>query len=188
LKKKAETRFRLSALTYICVTDRSTIARHEIVQRMKPRSVRADARSAFCFFSNNAIAAESVRGLTTVSPGAATLLDTVSLQLRRSYTERVAHPDRSSFDAGVAGTEAAGFSGTHLPVAAALAVHAFSRRPAARAETEYISAASDDTATASSNNATSSSPITKPRRRPRRGLCSPIICIPPSYRPRCCEA
>jgi len=161
LNEKGGNAFPPFRLTYICAIRRSTIARHESDQRMKPRSVRAAALCAFCFFASSAIAAESVRGFTTVSPGLpAPASDTVSLQFRESNTERVAHPERSSFDAGVAG--AAGFSGTHLPVAAALAAHSLSRRPAARAETEYMSAASDDTATARSSNATSSSPITNP--------------------------
>src|SRR6266699_6869836 len=131
---------------------------------MKPLSVRPAALCAFCFFASSAMAAESVRGLTTVSPGLAVpVLNTVSLQFRESYTERVAHPDRNSFEAGVAvGAATAGFSGTHLPIAAALAEHSASARVVGRRETEYISAANEDTATASNNNAISSSPITKP--------------------------
>src|SRR6266566_7154644 len=150
LNEKGGNAFPPFRLTYICAIRRSTIARHESDQRMKPRSVRAAALCAFCFFASSAMAAESVRGLTTVSPGLSVpVLNTVSLQFRESYTERVAHPDRNSFEAGVAvGAATAGFSGTHLPVAAALAAHAVSRRPAARAETVYIRAARDETATA----------------------------------------
>jgi hypothetical protein len=124
---------------------------------MKPLSGLSTAR--FSFFVIFASDAESVRAFTTVPPTLSTLT-TESLHARWSKTERVSHPERSSLAGPPAATGAA--VGTHFPVAAWLAVQTVSERPAGRRETEYISAANDDTATARSNSATSSSPITKP--------------------------
>ena len=148
---------------------------------MKPRSGLSVERCAFCFFASSAIATESVLGLTTV-PSELSPVTTVSLQSRWSYTERVAHPERRSLD----GPPAASMAGTHLPVAAALAEHSAAARAVGRRETEYMRAAREETATASSNNAISSSPITKPRRARCAGLPSAGTSTPPSCRPTCC--
>src|SRR3982750_3427867 len=112
---------------------------------MNPRSGRCAARSAFCFLASRASAAESVLALTVTSPDVSVVM-TESLHGRRSNTDRVSHPARRSF----APAAAAGFAGTHLPTAAALATHSVSPLAAGRRDTEYMSAASDDTATARS--------------------------------------
>lgn len=73
------------------------------------------------------------------------------------------HPERRSFDAllwVVCATQFPGSFPLFVAHAAASLGSASGRR-----ETEYINAAKDETATASSSNATSSSPIMKPRRR-----------------------
>src|SRR6478609_8336646 len=121
---------------------------------MNPRSglsVRVD----FGFFGSIAIDAESVRALIIVSlelsaPG------TGSLQPPETNPASVAQPERRSV-AGPPPTERA----THLPDRATLfATHSTSLRAAGRCETEYISAARDETATASNRTAINSSPIT----------------------------
>ena len=149
---------------------------------MKPLSGLTLARCAFCFLASSTSAAESVRAFTTTAPPDESPVARESLQSRWSNTERVAHPGRRSLD----GPPAVGRAGTHLPVAAALAEHSASARAApGRRETEYMSATSEETATASSNTATSNSPITKPRRARCAGLPSAGTSIPPSCRPRC---
>src|SRR6059058_3951621 len=112
---------------------------------MNPRSERTDCLCSFCFLASSAIAVESVRALTTASEELSSL-PTVSLQLRWSNTERVAQPDRRSLDSVLC----AGLAGTHFPLAASLATHSASAL-AGRRETEYISAANEETATTSSN-------------------------------------
>src|SRR3982750_1918272 len=108
---------------------------------MNPRSGRCAARSAFCFLASSASAAESVLALTVTSPEVS-VVTTESLHGRRSNTDRVSHPDRRSFPAA-----AVGLGGTHLPTAAALATHSVSPLTAGRRDTEYMSAANDETAT-----------------------------------------
>ena len=146
---------------------------------MKPLSGLSTDRCAFCLFASSAIDTESVRGLRT-APSEVSLVTTVSLHSRWSKTDRVAQPDRRSLD----GPPTTGAAGTHFPVAAALAAHSASACAVGRRETEYMRAAKEETATASSNSAISSSPITKPRRRPTLGLWSPGISTLPSCRPR----
>ena len=152
-------------------------------QRMNPLSGLSTGRCAFCLFANSASDTESVRGLRT-APSEVTLVRTVSLHSRWSKTDRVAQPDRRSLD----GPPTAGAAGTHFPVAAALAAQSVSACAVGRRETEYMRAANEETATASNNSATSSSPMTKPRRRPCLGLCSPGTSTLPSCRPRYYEA
>jgi hypothetical protein len=151
------------------------------VQRMNPLSGLTTARCAFCLFANSASDTESVRGLRT-APSEVSLVTTVSLHSRWSKTDRVAQPDRRSFD----GPPTTGAAGTHFPVAAALAAQSASAFAVGRRETEYMRAAKEETATASSNSAISSSPMTKPRRARCAGRPSAATSIPPNCRPTCC--
>src|SRR3954465_9756582 len=109
---------------------------------MNPRSGRCAPRSAFCFLASKASAAESVLAFTVTSPDVSAVI-TESLHGRRSNTDLVSQPDRSSFAAAAD----AGLAGTHLPTAAALATHSVSPPAMGRRDTEYMSAARDDTAT-----------------------------------------
>jgi hypothetical protein len=183
LNAKGGTAFPPFRLSYFCAICGSTTESDAPVQRMKPRSGLSTERCAFCLFARSAIDTESVRGLRT-APSEVSLLTTVSLHSRWSKTDRVAQPDRRSLD----GPPTTGAAGTHLPIAAALAAHSASARATGRRETEYMRAAKEETATASSNTAISSSPITKPRRRPGLGLWSPGISTLPSCRPTYYEA
>jgi hypothetical protein len=73
-----------------------------------------------------------------------------------------AHPERRSLEAPLVVEREPQLPG----IFPSFATHTTGSRGSAsgRRDTEYMSAARDDTATASSNSATSSSPITKPRR------------------------
>ena len=147
---------------------------------MNPLSGLSTERCAFCLFASSAIDTESVRGLRT-APSEVSLVRTVSLHSRWSKTDRVAQPDRRSLD----GPPTTGAAGTHFPVAAAVAAQSVSACATGRRETEYMRAAKEETATASSNSAISSSPITKPRRARCTGLPSAATSTPPSCRPMC---
>jgi hypothetical protein len=148
---------------------------------MKPRSGLRGARAASCFFATIASDAESVRDLTIVS-------SRLSKPSTDSHPRAVvpifaAQPDRSSLEAALCVGCGTQFPG-NFPF---FATHSTGSCDASgRRDTEYISAARDDTATASSSNATSSSPITKPRRPRVPQRCSPGTSIPPSCRPTYC--
>ncbi|MEA2761885.1 MAG: hypothetical protein QOD47_1169 [Gemmatimonadaceae bacterium] len=150
---------------------------------MKPRSGLRGARAASCFFATVASDAESVRDFTIVSSTLSKPAPT-SLQLRALAPTLAAQPERKSFDAALCGECETQLPG-NFPF---LATHAAASRGSAsgRRETEYINAARDETATASSSNATSSSPITKPRRLRFPERCSPGTSTAPSCRPMYC--
>ena len=149
---------------------------------MKPRSGLWLVRAAFSFFSSNASDAESVRDLTIVSSELSKPTGE-SLHPRAELPLFAAHPERRSFEAPFAVER-----GEQLPgVAPLFATQATGSRVSGRRDTEYISAAREDTATASSNSATSSSPIMKPLRSRFPDRPSPDTSIPPNCRPRCCE-
>jgi hypothetical protein len=147
---------------------------------MNPRS-GLSVRDDLGFLGSIAIDAESVRALMIVSlelsvPGR------VSLQPPETNPASVAQPERRSV-AGPPPAERA----THLPERATVfPAHSTSFRAAGRCETEYMSAARDETATASSKTAINSSPITNPRRSPRPDVGSAGTSTPPSCRPTCC--
>jgi len=106
------------------------------------------------------MAAESVRGLRTTVLATLSATTRESLQVWIAAPIRVAQPERRSLDGPPAACamhrgEEVAFFPTHS-VSSLVA--------AGRRETEYISAAKVETATASSSTAISSSPITKPRR------------------------
>jgi hypothetical protein len=183
LKAKGGTAFPPFRLTYFCAIRGSTTGEDDPLQRMKPLSGLSTGRCAFCLFASSANDTESVRGLR-IAPSEVSLVTTESLHSRWSKTERVAQPDLRSFD----GPPTTGAAGTHFPVAAALAAQSVSACAVGRRETEYMRAAKEETATVSSNNAISSSPITKPRRRPCLGLWSPGTSTLPSCRPTYYEA
>jgi len=125
---------------------------------MKPRSGLSTGCDAFCFFSSSAIAAESVRGFRIVIPELSANRSE-SLHAFAADPTRVAQPERSS----VAGPPAA--RAMHLgDDVAFFPTQAGSSLATGRRETEYMRAAKDETATARSRSATSSSPITNPRR------------------------
>jgi len=150
---------------------------------MKPRSGLRGARAASCFLATIASDAESVRDFTIVSSRLSKPAP-CSLQLRAADPAFATHPARRSFAALVCAE-----CETQLPGSFPfLATHAADSLCSAsgRRETEYINAAKDETATASSSSATSSSPITKPRRPRVPERCSPGTSIPPSYRPTYC--
>ncbi len=156
------------------------LAPRRMAQRMKPRSGLRTGCDAFCFFSKSAMAAESVRGFTMVSVGASATTSE-SLQLWTADPNRVAQPERRSLE----GPPAA-FVMHWGDEVAFVPTHWASSRIAGRRETEYISAANDETATASSSSAISNSPITNPRRPHLPGRRSASTSIPPSCRPTCC--
>jgi hypothetical protein len=137
---------------------------------------------ASCFLTI-ASDAESVRDFTTVS---FTLSKPrpCSLQPRAEVPVFAAHPERRSLDALLCVECERQFPGSFPSLAAQAAGSLGSA--SGRRETEYINAARDETATASSSNATSSSPITKPRWLRVPEPCSPDTSIPPSYRPTYC--
>src|SRR5258705_1281641 len=140
---------------------------------MKPRSgLSTGGWDSFCFFSSKAIAAESVRGLRIV-PALLSATTSESLQVWIAAPMRVAQPERRSLDGPPAAWA------MHLGEAVAFfPTHSVSSLVAAgRRETEYIKAAKDETATASSSNAISSSPITKPRRPRFPGRRSAFILV-----------
>ena len=147
---------------------------------MKPRSGLWLVRAAFSFFASNASDAESVRDLTIVS-SELSAPTSVSVHPLAELPLFAAHPERRSLDAPPTVERE-----EQLPAAAPLfATQATGSRASGRRDTEYISAAREDTATASSNSATSSSPIMKPRRSRFPDRPSPATSIPPSCRPRC---
>ena len=149
---------------------------------MKPRSGLWLARAAFSFFASNASDTESVRDLTIVSLELSAPTSE-SLHPRAEPPLFAAHPERRSLDAPPTVER-----DEQLPGAAPLfATQATGSRASGRRDTEYISAAREDTATARSSSATSSSPIMKPRRSRFPYRPSPATSIPPSCRPRCCE-
>jgi hypothetical protein len=84
----------------------------------------------------------------------------MSLQFRSEVPVRAAHPVFSNLDA----TPLLGTSAQFPEEAADFPAHA-TGSVLGRRETEYMSAASDETATANSSKATSSSPMTSPRLR-----------------------
>lgn len=149
---------------------------------MKPLSGRRGTRAASCFFATIATDAESVRDFTTVSFRLSKPAP-CSLHPRVALPAFATHPERRSFEALLCVVCATQFPGS-FPF---FATHAAGSLESAsgRRETEYISAARDETATASSSNATSSSPITNPRRLRVPKRCSPDTSIPPSYPPTC---
>ena len=181
MKAKGGTAFPPFRLTYFCAICGSTTDDGDPRQRMNPLSGLSTKRCAFCRFASSAIDTESVRGLRT-APSEVSLVTTVSLHSRWSKTDRVAQPDRRSFD----GPPTTGAAGTHFPVAAALAAQSVSACAVGRRETEYMRAANEETATASSNSAISSSPMTKPRRARCAGRPSAATSMPPNCRPTCC--
>ena len=124
---------------------------------MKPKSGLSAGREAFCFFSRSAIAAESVRGLRIVSLAESTAASE-SRQLWIEAPVRVAQPERRSLD----GPPAA--FAMHSAELAFVPTHAVSSTVTGRRETEYMRAASEETATVRSRSAISSSPMMKPRR------------------------
>lgn len=129
---------------------------------MKPRSGLAADSELLGFFATSAIDAESVRVLRIVSPEPAEF-PTASLHPRAGVPSTVTQGDRNSFAPppvcarGPQLADAAPFFPTHAAVA-----WPSSCRVSLRCETEYIKAAREDTATASSSTATSSSPIMNP--------------------------
>src|SRR2546423_4460881 len=125
---------------------------------MKPRSGLGTGRS-FSFFASIAKAAESVRALSIVSSELSPLTS-VSLQLRIAKPTLVAHPDRSSFEEPPSLERI----DKHLADEAFLPTHSALSAADGRRETEYMRAASEETATASSSSAINSSPMTNPRR------------------------
>ena len=127
--------------------------------RMKPRSGLRGARVSVCFFSIIASEAESVRDLMIVSP-VVSARRSMSLHVRSAVPLLAAHPVFSSLDA----TTLLGTSAQLPDEPAALPAHVVGS-VAGRRETEYMSAASDETATASSSKPTSISPMTSPRLR-----------------------
>jgi hypothetical protein len=122
---------------------------------MKPRSGLSD-RSFF--LGSSAIEAESVRALTIVSSVLSPLV-MVSLQSREAKPRRVEQPERRSFEAPFS----LDFWATHFADVAFFPTHSVLSAAEGRLETEYMRAASDDTATARSSSAINSSPITNPR-------------------------
>jgi hypothetical protein len=133
---------------------------------MKPKSGLSIDRDSF-FFSSRAMAAESVRGRRIVSLELSATTSE-SLQLRAATPVSVAQPERKSLD----GPPAA-FC-IHSVEAAFLPTQAASSTVGGRWETEYIRAASEETATARSRKAISSSPMTNPRRAAVR--CAESAC------------
>jgi len=127
---------------------------------MKPRSGLAVTEDAFDFFEIIERDTESVRDFTTVSAGPSRTA-TESLQPRTPLPIFVTHPDRRSLGPPPELTRAAQL----LSAMPALSVHALTVFVSLRRETEYMRAASEETATANNNTATSSSPIMKPRAR-----------------------
>jgi hypothetical protein len=148
---------------------------------MNPRSGRRGAwRAASSFFAIIASDAESVRDFTIVSPRLSNPR-TESPQPRAVVPTFVTHPERRSLDAPFCVARETHSLGS-FPF---FATHTTGSRASAsgRRETEYINAARDETATASSSIATSSSPITKPRRLRVPERCSPGTSTAPSCRP-----
>ena len=124
---------------------------------MKPRSGLSVGRDAFCFFSSSAIAAESVRGLRIVSLELSASARE-SMQLFTEAPVRVAQPDLKSLDGPPAAVE------RHSGELALVPTHAVSSTITGRRETEYMSAAKEETATVRSRTAINSSPMMKARR------------------------
>jgi len=124
---------------------------------MNPRSGLALGGGDFCLFATRESDTESVRDLRIVSLDASRAASE-SLQPRTRFPLLATHPERRSLG------PPPGFAGAAqlLPAIPLRSVQALSALDSVRCDTEYMSAAKDETATASTSTATSSSPIMRP--------------------------
>jgi hypothetical protein len=137
-------------------------------QRMKPLSGLAADSELFGFFGTSAIDAESVRVLRMVSPEPGEFPE-ASLHPRAGVPSWVTQGERNSLAPPPVCARVAQFPVAIPPFTHATVARPISWRASPRCDTEYINAAREDTATASSRTASNSSPTMSPR---WRSLCA----------------